>query len=169
VFGLNMLLTLLLNSGDFRTAEIVAEESLSLSQQHKLDFLRQMTLGYYLPVFASQGKYEQAQKFTEEAIRLAHQLGNPWMVAMASFLSGRVAKSFENWSEAEVFFNKAAQLFDAVRDQRFAEMSRSEVAHMKRKSGDLPGAEEMYTRTTIDIMGLRRCEKWRIKNYSSVC
>jgi predicted ATPase/class 3 adenylate cyclase len=151
VFGLNMLLTLLLNSGDLETAEIVAEESLSLSQKHKLDFLRQMTLGYYLPVFASQGKYEQAQKFTEEALRLAHQLGNPWMVAMASFLSGRVAKLFENWSEAEVSFIKAAELFEKVRDQRFAEMSRSEVAHMKRMSGDFAGAEEIYTRTIVDF------------------
>jgi predicted ATPase/class 3 adenylate cyclase len=151
VYGLVMLLILSLNSDDLETAEIVAEEALDLSRRHNLDFLRQMTLGYYLPVFASQGKYEQAQTYMEEAIRLAHQLGNPWMIAMACYLSGRVKESFANWSEAEVSYTKAATLFESVRDQRFAEISRSHAAHMKRKSGDLTGAEEMYLRTITDF------------------
>jgi predicted ATPase/class 3 adenylate cyclase len=151
VYGLIMLLILLLNSGDLKTAEIVAEEALDLSRRYDLDFFRQMTLGYYLPLFASQGNYEQAQRYTEEAIRLAHQLGNPWMIAMASYLSGRVEESFENWSDAEVCFTKAAALFESVRDQRFTEISRSQIAHMKRRSGDLTVAKEMYLQTIVDF------------------
>jgi predicted ATPase/class 3 adenylate cyclase len=151
VYGLVMLTILLLNVRDLGTAENVAEEALELSRQHGLDFLRQMTLGYYLPVFASHGKYDQAQAYVDEAIRLAHQLGNPWMIAMAEFLSGRVSEAFENWSEAVVSYTQATALFEAVRDQRFAEISRSQIAHMKRKAGDLAGAEELYLRTIVDF------------------
>ncbi|MEJ2710932.1 MAG: adenylate/guanylate cyclase domain-containing protein [Anaerolineales bacterium] len=149
VFGLNMLLPILLNAGDLESAETVAQQALDLSRQHDLTFLRQMTLGYYMPVFASQGKHEQAQAYTEEAIQLAQQHGNPWMVAMASFLKGRSEEFYENWPEAAICYLRASQLFEAVRDRMFALISQSEAGHSKRKAGDFAGAEEIYRKTVV--------------------
>jgi predicted ATPase len=149
VFGMNILLIVLLNMGEFEAAAAVAEDVLALSRKHKLDFLYFMALGSYTSVIAFQGKHEQAQANREEALRLAQQLGNPWVKAMASFLNGQFEKHLENWPEAEYSFATAADLFESARDAGFAYSSWSEVAHIRRKQGDFTGASEVYRQTII--------------------
>jgi len=144
VFGLNMLLIVLLNLGDFETAESLAEDVLALSRKHSLDFLYFMALDTFSSIFARQGKYEQAQAYGGKAVQLAQQSGNPWLKAMAAFMNGQFEKNRGNWAVAKDSFSQAAELFEAVRDTGFLRISQSEVGHIKRLMGDYAGAEEVY-------------------------
>ncbi|MCB0256657.1 MAG: AAA family ATPase [Anaerolineae bacterium] len=149
VFGLNMLLIVLLQLGEFEAAAGVAQEALAITQQHNLDFLRMMTLGSFTPMFAFQGKSEQALAYTEEAIRLADRVGNPWVNAMSFHLRGWAERGKGNWVDAEVHFVEAAKLFEAVRDRPFTNISLSEAGHMKRILGDYARAEAIYRQTIL--------------------
>lgn len=149
VFGLNMLLISLFHMGELSAAVDVAEQSLALGQQHALHFWRLMALGYLVPIFVLQGEHEKADSYLEESIRLANELDNPWLNALTSLQQARLEGQRKNWDQAEKYAAKAADLFEAVRDHRFALTAQSELGHMKRMMGDWAGAEQVYQKTIL--------------------
>jgi len=149
VFGLNMLLISLLQLGELQTAEGIAEEALEISRTYDLDFLRMMTLGSFTPIFAFQGKHEDALTYTAEAIQLAKRFHNPWADAMSLLLKGHSERGKQNLAEAEADYLESSRLFEAVRDTPFMYISLSEAGHMKRRLGDYAGAEKIYRKTIL--------------------
>jgi hypothetical protein len=108
-----------------------------------------MTLGSFRQIFAFQGMHEQSAAYTQEAIRLAQRLKNPWAKAMSLHLSGWFDRAKNNSAEALAAFSEAARLFEAVRDTSFAFISLSEAGHIKRLSKDFTGAEAIYRQTIL--------------------
>ena len=147
VFGLNMLLVALFQMGEFSAAVEVGEKLLALSQQYGLKFWRLMALGYLVSIFVSRGEDEKADAYAEASIRLAKELDNPWLNALTFFQQARLEGRRQNWDQAEKYAAKAADLFEAVRDGGLALAARSELGHIKRKTGDFVGAEQVYRQT----------------------
>jgi hypothetical protein len=108
-----------------------------------------MNVGILVRFLASQGNLNGAEALVEGTVQAARQLGNPWLNAINHFMQGRYMESQKEWALADASFMESARLFQIARDASFSILALSTAGHMKRLSGDLPGAEALYRQTIV--------------------
>ena len=77
-------------------------------------------------------------------LEAARRSGNPQAIALVSMGQGRQLARAERFDEARALMQAAIDRFAEVGDERLRDASRSELAHITRRSGDLDGAMAAY-------------------------
>jgi len=87
---------------------------------------------------------DAARAATLISVRHAQATGYQWAIQMANTALGRIS-AFENeWEEARRYFLSAQAGFQMMGDRFFANVARSEQAHLERRMGDLVTALILY-------------------------
>ena len=92
----------------------------------------------------SVGDPDAAGRMMAVGLEAAHRTGNPHVIALASMGQGRLLARAERFDEARSHLQEAIDRFVEIGDERLAEASRSELAHIHRRAGRLDEAMAMY-------------------------
>ena len=90
-----------------------------------------------------------AEGWIERATASARRSGNPWAIAEAMQMRGRIDSRLNRQPEAERWFREAQAQYLAIGDIRFALLSQSELAHARRRAGAIGEAEAEYRQTIL--------------------
>lgn len=132
--------------GDVNTAQTWSDELHDLSSRYSIAYLLATVAGIelFLPVMMSQ---PVPPGLAEETLRVARASGNPWVLAMAYNLVGRLEMATGHWAEAASLLEEGASLFHKIRDRSMYTGSRSEMGHLLRMQGNFPEAAVFYAET----------------------
>jgi predicted ATPase len=92
----------------------------------------------------SVGDPEAAGRLMALGLEAAHRTGNPYVIALASMGQGRLLARAGKFDEAQIQLQEAIDRFAEIGDLRLSEASRSELAHTRRRAGQLDEAMAMY-------------------------
>ncbi|HSH82057.1 MAG TPA: tetratricopeptide repeat protein [Herpetosiphonaceae bacterium] len=80
-------------------------------------------------------------------VRLARDVGNPWLSAMALFSFSMVAERSGDIDAARARLSECAVLFRQMRDRHFINVTQSELGHIERRLGNYAEAVKLYHET----------------------
>jgi hypothetical protein len=92
----------------------------------------------------------EGRLYLEEGLRVAHKIGNPWILAQVTLNLGRLAAAEGEMAEARQLLEESATRFQQVRDLNQLNSARSELAHSLRRHGDYESARVLYLETIQD-------------------
>jgi len=94
------------------------------------------------------GDPELVEELLAVGVEAAHRSGNPHVIALTAMGQGNLLARSGRLAEARVRLQEGIDRFADLGDERLADASRSEVAHVLRRAGNLDEALAMY-RVTI--------------------
>lgn len=139
-------------AGQWEVARTAAEEAVALSGKHYHPMGYFQSLATLVLEAAFSGDFGKAATYLEEQRNLAKQMHDLWMDAQTAQLEGRFFRFQGNLKQAQAAFERAAQLFGAIKDFSFAMITKSEVSHLMRQQGNFSGALPIYRETILGIL-----------------
>ena len=134
--------------GNGAEALTVKDEALALARESNDKLYLAATLGITVQVAAVvQGDFKTARAYSEEAIAILRENGNPWFVGISLFGMGMMEIQQGNFEEARSKFLSAKTYMLDVGDKHRINMINSELAHIERYEGHYQQAGVLYKET----------------------
>jgi len=121
--------------------------ALEISEQNGLELSQGMLHLIMFFILTNQGKSTEALPHFQIMVGLAQKLNNPRVNANLLQIQARVSAAQGDPETAKQLYLKAIDDYIAINDFRGALHSKSEVAHILRREGDLEGALRLYRET----------------------
>jgi predicted ATPase/class 3 adenylate cyclase len=120
-----------------------AEECLALARELDSPFHKSMALNVLAGYEMERGNVATGEAYLVEAL----QAGG--FVSAISVFGGAMSLAYAAGDPAEAlpYFQESLRLFEAYENAQFAAFSRSQIAHLQRRSGNLDAAEAAYRET----------------------
>ena len=139
-------------AGEWEVARAAAEEAVELARKHNHPMGYFQSLATLVLGAVCAGDFGKAAAYIEEQRNLAKQMHDPWLDAQTAELEGRFFQFQGNLKQAQAAYERAAQLFGAMKDFSFEMVMKSEVSHLMRQQGNFSGALPIYRETILDIL-----------------
>ena len=139
-------------AGEWEVARAAGEEAVELARNHNHPLGRYMALSTLMMGAAFSGDFGKAAAYLEEQRDVAKQMHNPWIDGQMAQMEGRFFQFQGKLPQAQAAFERAAQLFGALKDRLFERVTKSEVSHLMRQQGDFAGALPMYREMILGIL-----------------
>jgi predicted ATPase/class 3 adenylate cyclase len=137
--------------GDGEATQAVIEEALQLSRttNDKSDIATvKMLQG--MQEMHLHGDLAAARTYSNEALKIMRDLGNPWDIAVSIMGLGAMAVFHGSYSQALEHYEEGEMLFRQLGDRHMVNAMQSERAHIERRLGHYAQAVELYSRTLLD-------------------
>jgi len=146
--GLGLLSMAAAFQGDTDAARAAADEAEAICRQNGYTWQLGIVFGARsITAMEGGGDPAEARAANEQTVRLAREVGNPYLSAMALFGLSRVTARLGNSDEARARLEESAVLFRQMRDRHFINVTRSELGHMQRRLGNFAEAAALYHET----------------------
>jgi len=125
------------------------EEGIALCRQHGYRWELVWGLSAAAGLLVQQGKTEAALTYFAEVLATAREFHTPRGDAMAHYLQATKADMEGNLAEAKANYLAMIEFYEAMNDRRQVLSTRSDLAHVYRREGNLAEAEAYYRRNIL--------------------
>ncbi len=130
--------------GERDAATAYFDEGLALARAANDKYAEMMLLGAMTSVAASRGEFAAAETYTEQAASIAREIGSQLGLGMAMMSGGMLAFVRGDYRLGRARLEESHADFQHMGQQHFANITRSELAHVARLLGEDERAVQLY-------------------------
>jgi tetratricopeptide (TPR) repeat protein len=123
------------------------DRALEISERHGFEISEAWLNRVKTYLHVNQGEFSGAQPYLQRLIRIARHLNNPRLNANVLQIQARMAVLQGDPETAKHYFLKAIHDFRAMNDLRHILHSKSDLAHLYRRTGNIQAALPLYRET----------------------